>query len=63
MNELKRLRMRNEAFGLDLTDPQAIERRGRELVGLTFRDVLSLGIFPPDATEEERSTAICETVL
>ncbi len=55
MNELKRLRMRNEAFGLDLTDPQAIERRGRELVGLTFRDVLSLGIFPPDATEEERS--------
>ncbi len=55
MNELDRLRMRNEAFGVDLTDPHVIERRGKDLVGLTFRDVLSLEIFPPDATEEEKS--------
>ncbi len=55
MDDATRLRIRKETFSIDYADPRAIERRGSELVGLTFRDVLSLGIFPPDATEEERS--------
>ena len=40
---------------IDYSDPKAIESRGKELIGMTFRDVLDLGIYPPDATEEEKS--------
>jgi len=54
-------RVKNENDGklewvdIDLSDPAEIERKGRMLVGHTFRDVLDLGVAPKGAVLEYNS--------